>query len=94
MSSAPTTQQNLAALPAHSMSDTNITAHVASRFHSHLPITNLSSQGYIAVNTYTSSSKGPNGGKEGSAMGAAEELANRMWARLGSRQENQAAIFL
>ncbi|KAF2161144.1 glycosyltransferase family 2 protein [Zasmidium cellare ATCC 36951] len=94
MASAPTTQPNLAALPAHSMSDTNITSHIASRYHSHLPITNLSSQGYISVNTYTSSAKGPNGGKEGSAMGAAEELAGRMWARLGSRQENQAAVFL
>lgn len=91
---APTTQANLAALPAHSMSDTNITSHIASRYHSHLPITNLSSQAYVAVNTYTSSSKGPNGGKDGSAMGAAEELASRMWTRLGSRQENQAAVFL
>jgi len=27
-------------------------------------------------------------------MGAAEELASRMWTRLGSRQENQAALFL
>ncbi|KAI5359038.1 Putative cytochrome b5-like heme/steroid binding domain, myosin head, motor domain, chitin synthase [Septoria linicola] len=87
-------QQNLAALPAHSMSDTNITSHIASRFHQHLPITTLSSQGYIAVNTYNSAAKGPNGGKEGSAMGAAEELASRMWTRLGTRQENQAAIFL
>ncbi|KAK4506133.1 hypothetical protein PRZ48_004098 [Zasmidium cellare] len=94
MASAPTSQPNLAGLPAHSMSDTNITSHIASRYHSHLPITNLSSQGYISVNTYTSSAKGPNGGKEGSAMGAAEELAARMWARLGSRQENQAAVFL
>lgn len=91
---APTTQQNLAALPAHSMSDTNITSHIASRYHSHLPISSLSSQGYVAVNTYTSSGKGPNGLKEGSAWGAAEELASRMWTRLGSRQENQAVLFL
>ena len=27
-------------------------------------------------------------------MGAAEELAERMWTRLGSRQENQATVFL
>ncbi|EGP90005.1 CHS5 chitin synthase, class V [Zymoseptoria tritici IPO323] len=94
MSSAPTTQQNLAALPAPAMSDTGITSHIASRYHSHLPISTLSTQGYIAVNTYTNSAKGPNGGKDGSAMGAAEELASRMWARLGHRQENQAAIFL
>ncbi len=91
---ATNNQQNLAALPAHSMSDTNLTSHIASRFHQHLPITTLSSQGYIAVNTYNSAAKGPNGGKEGSAMGAAEELASRMWTRLGTRQENQAAIFL
>lgn len=89
-----TNQQNLAALPAHSLSDTNLTSHIASRFHQHLPITTLSSQGYISVNTYNSAIKGPNGGKEGSAMGAAEELASRMWTRLGGRQENQAAIFL
>ena len=94
MASAPTSQPNLAGLPAQSMSDTNITSHIASRYHSHLPVTNLSSQGYISVNTYTNSSKGPNGAKEGSAHGAAEELASRMWTRLGSRQENQAAVFL
>lgn len=94
MATAPTSQQNLASLPAHSMSDTNITSHIASRYHSHLPITTLSSQGYISVNTYTNSSKGPNGGKDGSAMGAAEELAARMWTRLGHKQESQAAVFL
>ena len=76
------------------MSDTNITSHIASRFHSRLPITTLSSQGYVAINTYTSSAKGPNGTKDGSAMAAAEELASRMWTRLGSRQENQVAVFL
>lgn len=57
-------------------------------------MTTLSSQAYISVNTYTSAAKGPNGGKDGSAMGAAEELAQRMWTRLGSRQENQAVLFL
>lgn len=94
MASGQINQPNLVALPAHSMSDTNITGHIASRFHSHLPVSTLSSQGYVSVNTYTSAAKGPNGGKEGSAMGAAEEMASRMWTRLGSRQENQAAIFL
>jgi len=94
MASAPATHQNLAGLPAHSMSDTNITSHIASRYHSHLPVCTLSSQGYVAVNTYTSSARGPNGGKEGSAMSAAEEMASRMWTRLGARQENQAVVFL
>jgi len=46
------------------------------------------------LNTYTSSAKGPDGGKDGSAMGGAEELAKRVWARLGGRAENQAVIFL
>ena len=46
------------------------------------------------MNTYTSSAKGPNGAKDGSAMGAAEELAGRAVTRLGQRQENQAVVFL
>nr|OQO22786.1 hypothetical protein B0A51_09724 [Rachicladosporium sp. CCFEE 5018] len=87
-------QPNLVALPAHSQSDTAITAHVASRYHAHQPVTSLSSQAVLAVNTYTSSTKGPNGGKEGSGMGAMEETASRIWTRLGGRQENQAAVFL
>jgi chitin synthase len=94
MATGQINQPNLVALPAHSLSDTNITGHLASRFHGHQPLATLSTQGYISVNTYTSAAKGPNGGKEGSAMGAAEEMASRMWTRLGSRQENQAAIFL
>ena len=64
------------------------------RFHISLPTAHLSSQGLIALNTYTSSAKGPDGGKYGSAMGEAEDLAGRMLARLGARAENQAAIFL
>lgn len=78
----------------HSQSDTGLTSHIASRFHNQEPICTLSTQAYISVNTYKSASKGPNGDKEGSALGAAEELAQRMWIRLGSRQENQAAVFL
>ena len=64
------------------------------RFHISLPTAHLSSQALIALNTYTSSAKGPDGGKDGSAMGEAEDLAGRMLARLGVRGENQAAIFL
>lgn len=90
----PHAQPSLPALPAHLQSDTHITSHLASRFHVSLPTTNLSSHAIISLNTYTSSSKGPNGGKEGSAMGAAEELASRAWTRLASRQENQAIVFL
>lgn len=87
-------QASLPALPAHLQSDTHLTAHLASRFHVSLPTAQLSSHAIISLNTYTSSAKGPNGGKEGSAMGAAEELAARAWTRLGSRQENQAVVFL
>ncbi|KAF2861640.1 glycosyltransferase family 2 protein [Piedraia hortae CBS 480.64] len=85
---------NLVSLPAHQQSDSALTSHIASRYHAQSPITTLSSQAYVSVNTYTSASRGPNGDKEGSAMGAAEELAQRMWARLGRRQENQTAVFL
>jgi len=94
MASTPHSQANLVALPAHNQSDTGITSHIASRYHAHLPVTNLSGQAVIAVNTYTSSTKGQNGGKDGSAMGSMEEMAGRIWTRLGHRQENQAAVFL
>ncbi|MCJ1389692.1 hypothetical protein MMC18_002549 [Xylographa bjoerkii] len=95
MGSTPShAQASLPALPAHLQSDTHLTAHLASRFHVSLPTARLSSQGLIALNTYTSSAKGPDGGKDGSAMGEAEDLAGRMLARLGGRAENQAAIFL
>ena len=87
-------QASLPALPAHLQSDTHLTAHLASRFHVSLPTAQLSSHAIISLNTYSSSSKGPNGGKEGSAMGAAEELASRVWTRMASRQENQAIVFL
>ena len=94
MASTPHSQANLVALPAHSQSDTGLTSHIASRYHAQLPVSNLSSQGIVSINTYTSSTRGPNGGKEGSAMGSMEELASRIWTRLGSRQENQAAVYL
>lgn len=88
------TQHSLPALPAHQQSDTQITAHLASRFHVNLPTTNLSSHGVVALNTYTSSAKGPDGGTQGSAMAAAEDVADRAWVRLGNRSENQAISFL
>ncbi|KAH8602127.1 putative chitin synthase 8 [Bisporella sp. PMI_857] len=88
------TQPSLSALPSHLQSDTHLTAHLASRFHVSLPTAQLSSHALIALNTYSSSSKGPDGGKEGSAMGGAEELADRAFTRLGARQENQAVVFL
>jgi chitin synthase len=94
MASTPHHQANLVALPAHTQSDTGLTSHIASRYHAQLPVSNLSSQAIVSINTYTSSSRGPNGGKEGSAMGSMEELASRIWTRLGSRQENQAAVYL
>jgi chitin synthase len=48
----------------------------------------------ISLNTFISSSKGPDGGKDGSAMGEAEDLARRAFTRLGARGENQAVVFL
>ncbi|KAB8235504.1 hypothetical protein ETB97_006838 [Aspergillus alliaceus] len=87
-------QSSLPSLPAHLQSDTHLTAHLASRFHVGLPTARLSSQALISLNTYTSSSKGPDGGKDGSAMGEAEDLARRAFTRLGARGENQAIVFL
>ncbi|XHG02063.1 hypothetical protein AWENTII_005426 [Aspergillus wentii] len=87
-------QSSLPSLPSHLQSDTHLTAHLASRFHVGLPTARLSSQALICLNTYTSSSKGPDGGKEDSAMGEAEDLARRAFTRLGARGENQAIVFL
>ncbi|KAI5466587.1 class V chitin synthase [Mariannaea sp. PMI_226] len=88
------TQPSLPSLPAHLQSDTHLTAHLASRFHVSHPTARLSSHALISLNTYTSSNKGPDGGKEGSAMAGAEEMADRAWLRLGHRSENQAVVFL
>ena len=63
-------------------------------FHVGLPTARLSSQALISINTYTSATKGPDGGKEGSAAGEAEDLARRAFTRLGARGENQAVVFL
>ncbi|KAL2825199.1 chitin synthase-domain-containing protein [Aspergillus cavernicola] len=87
-------QSSLPSLPAHLQSDTHLTAHLASRFHVGLPTARLSSHALISLNTYTSSSKGPDGAKDGSAMGEAEDLARRAFTRLGARGENQAVVFL
>ncbi|KAK5087007.1 hypothetical protein LTR05_004178 [Lithohypha guttulata] len=86
-------QASLPALPAHLQSDTHLTAHLASRFHVNLPTARLSSQALLCLNTYTSSTRGMNGSKEGSAMAEAEDLARRAWTRLGSRGEDQAVVF-
>lgn len=87
-------QASLPALPAHLQSDTQLTAHLASRFHAGLPTARLSSHALVSINNYTSSAKGIDGGKEGSAMAGAEEMAERAWLRLGHRSENQAVVFL
>lgn len=87
------TQPSLPALPAHSQSDTQITAHLASRFHVQIPISRLSSHGLICINTYTSSTKG-DGSRDSCAQAAAEDLAERAFLRLGHRSENQAILFL
>lgn len=88
------TQPSLPSLPAHLQSDTHLTAHLASRFHVSLPTARLSSHALISLNTYTSSTKGLDGGKDGSAMAGAEDIADRAYIRLGHRTENQAILFL
>lgn len=88
------TQASLPSLPGHLQSDVHITAHLASRFHMSLPTTRLSSHALVSLNTYNSSKKGIDGGKEGSAQAGAEDLANRAFLRLGHRSENQAILFL
>ncbi|KAI5861877.1 glycosyltransferase family 2 protein [Durotheca rogersii] len=88
------TQPSLPSLPAHLQSDTHLTAHLASRFHVSIPTARLSSHALISLNTYTSSTKGLDGGKEGSAMAGAEDMADRAFLRLGHRTENQAILFL
>ncbi|KAI1775315.1 glycosyltransferase family 2 protein [Hypoxylon cercidicola] len=88
------TQPSLPSLPAHLQSDTHLTAHLASRFHVSIPTARLSSHALISLNTYTSSTKGLDGGKEGSAMAGAEDMADRAFLRLGHRTENQAVLFL
>lgn len=92
--SAQFAERSLSNLPSHLQNDTQLTAHLASRFHAHYPTARLSTQAVIALNTYTNAAKGPNGDVEESAMGATRELASRAWARLGHRGENQAMVFL
>jgi len=75
-------------------SDTGLTAHLASRFHAHLPTSQLSSHAIISLNTFAGSSKGIDGGKAGSAWEASDDLASRAWTRLGQRNEDQAVVFL
>ncbi|KAB8337164.1 hypothetical protein FH972_021468 [Carpinus fangiana] len=87
-------QDQLQALPPHLQGDVQITAHLASRFHVQMPISHLSSQGFVAFNTFTSTAKGPEGSKEGTAVAACDDLATRAFTRLGTRQENQAVLFL
>ncbi|KAK4041368.1 glycosyltransferase [Parachaetomium inaequale] len=87
------TQPSLPSLPAHSQSDTQLTAHLASRFHVSIPTARLSSHALICTNTYSSSTKG-DGSRDSSAQSAAEDLAERALLRMGHRSENQAVLFL
>jgi hypothetical protein len=87
-------QPSLPSLPAHLQSDTHLTAHLASRFHVSLPISRLSSQALISINTYTTSASKGDGTRDASAMGGAEDMADRAFIRLGHRSENQAILFL
>lgn len=75
-------------------SEALVDARRTNRYHVSLPTARLSSQALICINTYTSSTKGPDGGKEGSAMGEANDIARRAFTRLGTRGENQAVVFL
>ncbi|KKA27547.1 hypothetical protein TD95_002395 [Thielaviopsis punctulata] len=90
----PSQQASLPSLPAHLQSDTQLTSHLASRFYASHATARLSSHGLIALNTYTSSSKGVDGGREGSTQAGAEEIADQAFVRLGHRSENQAIVFL
>ena len=94
MASNPLQNPSLPSLPQHQQNDTGLTSALASRYHAHLPIACLSSQGIVAINTCTDSSLGVDGGKEGSAQQAAEDLAQRAYTRLGQRSEDQAVVFL
>ncbi|KAH6856833.1 glycosyltransferase family 2 protein [Chaetomium sp. MPI-CAGE-AT-0009] len=87
------TQPSLPSLPAHAQSDTQLTAHLASRFHVSIPTARLSSHALICTNTYTSSTKG-DGSRDSSAQAAAEDMAERAFLRMGHRLENQAVLFL
>lgn len=87
------TQASLPSLPAHSQSDTQLTAHLASRFHVSIPTARLSSHALICTNTYSGSTKG-DGSRDSSAQAAAEDMAERALIRMGHRLENQAVLFL
>lgn len=87
-------QDQLQALPPHLQGDVQITAHLASRFHVQLPVSHLSSQGFVAFNTFTSTGRNSEGNTKVSAVAACDDLATRAFTRLGARQENQAVLFL
>jgi chitin synthase len=90
----PLQQPSLALQPQHQQTDTGLTSALASRFHAHMPTATLSSHAIISLNTYTDPSRGVDGGKDGSANQAAEDLAQRAYMRLGQRSEDQAIVFL
>ncbi|KAF1838871.1 chitin synthase 6 [Decorospora gaudefroyi] len=94
MASNPLQNPSLPSLPQHQQNDTGLTSALASRYHAHLPVATLSSQGIVAINTCTDASLGVDGGKEGSAHQAAEDLSQRAYMRLGQRSEDQAIVFL
>lgn len=94
MATNPLQTASLPSLAQHQQSDTGLTSALASRYHAHLPIATLSTQGIVAINTCTDPGRGVDGGKEGSAHQAAEELSQRAYTRLGQRSEDQAVVFL
>ncbi|KAF2279340.1 uncharacterized protein EI97DRAFT_370810 [Westerdykella ornata] len=92
--SAHHNQPSLPALPQHQQTDEHITAHLGSRFHQKLAVSSLGCQGIVSLNTYKDASQGPDGGKDGSAQQAVEDLAQRVYTRMGHRSEDQAVVFL
>jgi chitin synthase len=94
MTTSALQQPSLPSLPGHQQTENAITGHLASRFHAHLPVANISSHGFVAINTNTDPSRGVDGGKDGSALQATEDLAQRAYMRLGQRSEDQAVVFL
>lgn len=94
MASNELRQPSLPALPSHQQSVNGITGVLGSRFHAHMPVATLSSHGFVSINTNTDPSRGPDGGKDGSAHQASEELVQRAYMRLGQRSEDQVIAYL
>lgn len=94
MSSNELRQPSLAALPSHQQTVNGITGVLGSRYHAHMPVATISSHGFVSINTNTDPGRGVDGGKDGSAHQAAEDLVQRAYMRLGQRSEDQVVVML